>query len=384
MPRVSSVAALAANIRYEDEVSTPFVESWGVQVYVKATLDEGSVGWGEVLVYGSSMADAYLGALEDVIIPASVGEQVEDVSSVRSILSRIERLTFTAGLCGVVSGAIGGLEMSLMDALARLKGVPLWRLIGERRSDRVSVYASFPRYSRPQDAVRVAQRSVERGFTMIKLHQPPGEALDFVKAVREALGYDVKVAVDLNGGLPLDKAVEFVNSASRYELEWVEEPVWPVDDHRALAQLASRSPVPVAAGENEYSVRGLLDLARSGVSVVQPDISKLGGVLRMLDAVDALEREGVTIAPHLRPHRSFLAHAFVVHIASMRPSVGPVEWPSAQLATDALEAPELPVSSGLLDASGLVSSRGVGVSVREDVVSSRYRYVKGFRPLVFH
>lgn len=206
---------------------------------------------------------------------------------------------------------------------------------------------------------------------MVKPHQPPGEALDFTKALREALGFSVRVAIDLNGGLTRDGALDFLNAASRYEPEWVEEPIWPVDDHEALASIASKSPVPIAAGENEYSVRGLLDLARKGVSVVQPDISKLGGVLKMLDAVDALAGERVTIAPHLRPHRSFLAHAFTLHVAAIRPQVKLVEWPSAPLAADAFEAPRLSISSGLIDASGLLSSRGVGVAVREEVVRSR-------------
>lgn len=384
MPRIDSVSWLPAGIRYEDEIPTPFVDSWGAQLFVKVSLSDGSAGWGEVLAYGSSIVDAYAGVLEDVVAPAARGEQLDGVGRLRELLSRLERLLFTAGLCGVVNGALGGFEMAALDALARSSRSPLWSLLGASSRSEIPVYASLPRYSRPEDAVRAVERAVGWGFTMVKLHQPPGEALEYVRAVREAVGYDVDLALDLNGGLDREAALELANSLARYELEWVEEPVWPVDDRESLAWLASRSPIPVAAGENEHSLRGLLELARAGVKVVQPDISKLGGALKLLEAARALAKEGAIVAPHLRPHRSFLAHAFVLHVAAVEPDLGPVEWPSGPLAYDAFDAPRLEVRGGLLDASPLLGSAGVGVAVREDVVASRYRYSKAFRPLVFH
>ncbi len=82
----------------------------GVQLYVKVELGGDSVGWGgEVLVYGSGVVDAYMGVLNDVVVPATVGgKNIEGVEDIVALTNELEKLLFTGGLCGIVTGAMGG------------------------------------------------------------------------------------------------------------------------------------------------------------------------------------------------------------------------------------------------------------------------------------
>lgn len=136
----------------------------------------------------------------------------------------LEKVMLTAGNCGVVTGAISSIEMGLWDIKAKRLGTSLGDLLGGKIRERVPIYASFPRYRSQKDIVSTALKARERGFRMIKLHQPPSTALDALKEVREKVGYDLKVALDMNAPFDLHSAKKFVDGASKYEVEWIEEP----------------------------------------------------------------------------------------------------------------------------------------------------------------
>ncbi len=87
------------------------------------------------------------------------------------------------------------------------------------------------------------------------------------------------IALDLNAAFNSPgKAIKFLNEIHGYEPpRWVEEPTWPPNDKDSLRAVARESPVPIAAGENEYYVNEFKELAEAGVSYIQPDISKVGG-----------------------------------------------------------------------------------------------------------
>lgn len=383
MPVVRDIKAIPASIPYDDDPPTVFRDSWGVQLYVKVDLG-GVVGWGEVLVYGSGIVDSYMGVIKDVVAPALVNTTVESIGDINELTYRLDKLLFTAGLCGVVTGAMGGVEMALWDAYAKHIGRPLRDLLGAPRRDRVPVYASFPRYERVDYVLRAVDKALGRGFTMVKLHEHYSKVPETLRAIRERFGYGVKVAVDLNAPFETaEKALSFIDGISRYEPYWVEEPTWPPNNHGLLGQVASKSPIPVAAGENEYNIWGLNSLKSVGVSYIQPDISKVGGVSRMVKIVKELAESHVKIAPHHRPHRPILAHTYTLHIASVIDDVVTVEWPLAEWPRDLMDA-ELEIMNGEIDISKLAKHSGVGVNVNEEVFMGKYRYTGGFKPLIFH
>jgi len=378
MPRLLSIKPIPASIPYIDEPQSEFTESWGVQLFIKASFNS-LVGWGEVLVYGSGIVDAYIGVI-NVIASLLRDIDVNSVNDAADMVDKMEKVLFTGGLCGVVSGAIGGVEMAILDGLAKSLNVNIGDLLGHRSRDNIPVYASFPRYSRVEDVVKAVDKALDRGFTMVKLHQPVKNVGDAIRAVREAYGYDLRVALDLNAPFnSVDKALGFISSINRYELYWVEEPLWPPNDYDMLRELTRKSPVPITAGENEYTLYGFRRLMESGVAYVQPDISKVGGVLRFMRIVKEAENHGIQVAPHLRPHRSMLAHVFTLHVASVLGNVSIVEWPLAPPPGN-LFNPTLTIRNGTIEVPG---NAGVGVNVNEELLLAQYAYHLAERMLRF-
>ena len=380
MPKLNAVKPIPISIQYIDDPPTVFQDSWGHQLYIKVELGN-SVGWGEVLVYGSSIVDSYIGVFNDVIIPATVGEVIEGVDDISRVINMLEKLLFTAGLCGVVTGAIGGLEMALWDALGKYLNKPINELLGLRIRDKVPVYASFPRYSKVDYVVKAVDKALNSGFNIVKLHQHVNDTIESIKAIRESMGYGIKVALDLNAAFnKLEDALGFLNKVHRYEPYWVEEPVWPPNNYELLAYVADKSPVPIAAGENEYYTYGFRELARIRLMYVQPDVSKVGGLIRFTDIVKELAKLSKPVAPHHRPHKSILTHLYTLHAASVMDNIAIVEWPLSWV-RDIYDV-NVEVKDGEVDLSRLTSS-GVGVNVIEDALL-KYPRISKYAPLVFH
>jgi len=381
MPVIRDVKTIPISIPYIDDPPTVFRDSWGVQLYVRVSLGD-VVGWGEVLVYGSGIVDAYAGVINDVIAPAVTNEEVNSINDIGRLVNKLEKLLFTGGLCGVITGAIGGFEMALWDALGRYLGKSISDLLGARVRDRVPVYASFPRYSSIDYVVRAVGKALDSGFTMVKLHQHPDETIDAIRAVRERFGYDLKVALDINAAFNnLERALDFLSRVYRYEPYWVEEPTWPLNDYELLGIVVSKSPIPIAAGENEYYIGGFRELARLGLAYIQPDISKVGGLLRFIEVVKAVNGLGKSVTPHHRPHKSILAHTYTLHVASVIDGITLVEWPLAWI--NEIYDEEVTVRNGEIDITNLVKRKGVGLGIREEILS-KYPYEKKYTPLIFH
>lgn len=378
MPIIKSIRAFPLSITYNDDPSSEFSEAWGVQLFIKANIDE-YAGWGEVLVYGSGVINAYLGVINDILIHVVNGIEVNDINDIRTMVEKLDKILFTGGLCGIINGAIGGIEMAILDAYARYKGNSLSELIGTRARNSVPVYASFPRYSSISDILTAVNHALERGHKAIKLHQPFTNVMESIRAVRDKYGYDIGIAIDLNAPFKdVDKAIELINKLHKYEPMWVEEPMWPPNDYDTIAELASKSPVPIAIGENEYSAYGFKKIINAGVKYIQPDISKVGGVFKFMDIVKIIKKHGIPVAPHHRPHRSILAHAFTLSVASIEDGVSIIEWPLALPPRD-LFLESIEIRNG----NALIPSRpGVGVSITEERLES-YKYRSALRVLPF-
>ncbi len=382
MPKIKDVKVIPASIPYEDEPPSEFIESWGTQLYVKLELDE-FVGYGEVLVYGSGIVDSYLGVFENAIIPSLLGKEIESSKDIVDIVQILQKLLFTAGLCGVVNGAIGGIEMALWDAISRFKKLPLSNMLGRPVRSSIPVYASFPRYSSTDLVIKAVEKALSQGFDMIKLHQDALSTKECLKAIRKDFGFDLKVACDLNASLTFGKAVDFIKEIEKYEPFWIEEPVWPPNDHKTLRKVAKNAPIPIVAGENEYQIYGFRELANSDLKYVQPDISKVGGINSFLYITSYLLKRNKLVAPHLRPHRSILAHVYTLQLASLIQDIFTVEWPLASV-PDGVFSVKVPVKDGQANISDILKRVGVGIEIDESYLLSKYRYTKKFRPLQFH
>ena len=284
-----------------------WVEQWSRQLYVKASAHK-ETGWGEVLCTAGNDPTSYAEMVR-TLSPLVKGKEVSNPTEIWNLL---QRYVFSGGT-GVTTGAISGIDIAIWDLNARENGVPLYRMLGGERK-KISRYVSLSRY-RQSDLVPAVRGLLSKGFHSIKLHQSPNDTIVALRNVREALGYDFELMADINCGFELEAARKFATAASRFELKWIEEPIWPPDDYDSIAQI--NKIMPVAAGENVFTINEFRRLVKlDALSYYQPDISKAGGITAVTEIVKMLKAEGKQVAFHCRPHNGWVTIAASAHIAS--------------------------------------------------------------------
>jgi len=173
---------------------------------------------------------------------------------------------------GERSVAVGTIDMAVWDAVAKIAGKPLFRLLAERHGvepdPRVFVYAAGGYYYPGKDlgALRREMRSyVDRGYTVVKMKIGSGLDLDRerIEAVLDEIGDQAQLAVDANGRLDLDGAIAYAHMLRDYPLFWYEEAGDPLD-YALQAALAEHYPGPMATGENLFSHQDARNLLRYG------------------------------------------------------------------------------------------------------------------------
>jgi L-alanine-DL-glutamate epimerase-like enolase superfamily enzyme len=174
---------------------------------------------------------------------------------------------------GERSVAVGTIDMAVWDAVAKIAGRPLFRLLAERHGreadPRVFVYAAGGYYYPGKDlrALRAEMRSyLDRGYNVVKMKiggAPLEEDLARIEAVLAEIGRDARLAVDANGRFDLGTAISYAKALRDYPLFWYEEPGDPLD-YRLQAALAEFYPGPMATGENLFSHQDARNLLRHG------------------------------------------------------------------------------------------------------------------------
>lgn len=363
------VSILPASIPYVDNPMPEWVDEWGVQLFTKVNLGD-YAGYGEVLIAGSGIISAYIGVFEDLIIPYL--ENVE-VVSINEVVEKLEKMLYSAGLCSITLGSISGVETALWHVFSKMRNMKIYEFFGGKIRDRVPVYASFPRYKSVDDIVSAVKVAIDRGFTLVKLHQQPQMIEDALKKIREIFGFEIKIAIDFNSAFDYSSALSFLNKIHRYEIEWYEEPIYPPNDYDNLKRLAEK--FPISAGENEYTINSFRKLIESGIEYVQPDISKIGGYLKMIKVIDLAESYGVKVMPHLRPQRSGIALFHTLQLALAKRNIVQVEFPLAQIPSELFNA-EFNINNGLVKVPE-------DVSLNEEILREKYNFTRKLRILKF-
>jgi D(-)-tartrate dehydratase len=277
-----------------------------------------------VIGYGFNSNGRYAprGLLQDRFIPRLLG------ADPRSLLTddgdnldphRIWAALMTGekpGGHGERSVAVGVLDMAVWDAVAKIEGKPLWRLLADRyrggeADERVWVYAAGGYYQPGKDlsALQDEMRSyLAMGYATVKMKiggAPLAEDLRRIEAVLEVVGAGENLAVDANGRFDLDTALAYADALAPYGLRWYEEAGDPLDYH-LQARLAEVYPGPLATGENLFSVQDARNLLRYGGmrpdrDVLQFDCALSYGLVEYLRILDALTDHGWswrTVVPH--------------------------------------------------------------------------------------
>ncbi|MGD9804907.1 MAG: mandelate racemase/muconate lactonizing enzyme family protein [Hyphomicrobiaceae bacterium] len=199
--------------------------------------------------------------------------------------------------------SLSAIETALWDIRAKAAGLPMHKLLGAVR-DKVPVYWSGGLWLTMSidELQREATERIAAGYRAMKLRIARGDdraTVERVKAVREAIGPDVKLMVDANQTLDVAGAIRLANQLAEFDLTWFEEPV-PYYDHRGEAEIAAACPIPIASGESEYLARGMAEMAEMRCcQTLMPDLQRMGGIGEFIKGAHMAERHGVVVSSHL-------------------------------------------------------------------------------------
>lgn len=263
---------------------------------VEVECTDGAVGWGEAFGLPHPIMTASL--ITAVIAPALVGLEVaEPVAATADLRDYFAALGHTRG---PAMEALSAVDIALWDLDARRNGKPLAALLGGAPGAVRAYVGSVAFLDAPAQSADKARGFVADGFGGVKLKVGRGLAVDraHAEAVRDAIGPDVELMLDANAGYDVDTAIVLARALEDLDIAWLEEPI-PPDDPAALAAVRRAVRIPIAAGENEFTLAQFEALAKAGaVDILQPNITRAGGVSGFV-AIDRLcARHGIALAPH--------------------------------------------------------------------------------------
>ncbi len=284
----------------------------GHYVLVRVADDAGRVGLGEASVTSVWSGETQAGAvalIQEVLAPLVVGADPFDTEWVSR---RMDRASFGN------SFAKAALEMALLDLQGRTLGVPVYKLLGGKDASAGGVRLKFVVGAvEPDVAAGRARRVVERGWKAIKVkvgrHEHPRVDVDRLTAVRDAIGPDVWLSVDANGGYTVEQAVWAAPRFARLNVALFEQPTRR-GDHRAMAEVRRRSDVLVMADESVFTAQDALEVIRhDAADVLSLYPGKHGGIRATQQIAKLAEAAGVpcTIGSNLERE---VATAAMVHV----------------------------------------------------------------------
>ena len=279
-------------------------------VLVKVTTAGGLTGWGESHHGRAHTAIAKL--IETTLRQLVLGMDAADAVGVWAKIYKMQ-----LGSHGMGAGtclAMSGIDLALWDIRGQATGMPLCRLLGGTRKA-IPAYAGGVSlgYQEPAKLVDEARKSIEAGFKAIKLRvgDSPARDIERIRAVRKAFGDELVILTDANTGYSVADARAAMPAMDELRVGWLEEP-FPAHDYRSYRMAAGFGRTPLAAGENHFTRFEFNRVLEDGsISILQPDLSKTGGITEALRIAAMASAYKLPIHPH--SSMTGLNHAASIH-----------------------------------------------------------------------
>lgn len=266
---------------------------WHETVLVRVETDSGHVGWGEGFGhFGASPVT--LAALHNLIAPLCCGAVLK---TPQALGAELERKLHPLGASGPVTYALSGLDIALWDVLGKARGQSISAMLAEQPATTLPAYASLIRYAEPDLVAEECRAAVSRGYGAVKLHETTAQAVRAASEVTKPR--KLPLMVDVNCAWSVDEALGVLSQLRDIPLHWLEEPTWPPDSLSALGRLRQPGGPAIAVGENAFSRWTLAEMAATGVvDILQPSVTKLGGISGLIEVMRAAKTHSVGVAPH--------------------------------------------------------------------------------------
>jgi L-alanine-DL-glutamate epimerase-like enolase superfamily enzyme len=405
-------------------LKTAVVEGNFDWTFVRIETDEGIRGLGEC--FFAPGLTAILRSLE----PLLMGEDPRDI---HRLFRKLQMATSGAGsVAGIIYNAISGIEAALWDVLGQWLGAPIYRLLGGKFRDKIRIYAdchggealecldevlrsrsaswaskalqhSARDYfgeageespASPEAYRRQALAKRSDGFTALKFDlDVPGtqgsdphnrvlsnraidHMLSLIAAVHDAVGKDTDISVDCHWRYNASDVVKLARELEPFRLLWLEDPV-PPDNIAALKEVHARVRVPIATGENLFLFNGFQEIiAQHALSIVTPDVQKVGGLSVARDVAHFADVHGMPVAPHnISSPVGTLASA---HFCAAIPNFLALEFHASEVPfwNDLIDGLPKPLIQG-----GFITVHdkpGLGVTLNEEIARRYARKGEGF------
>lgn len=309
-------------------------------VIVKITTDDGIEGIGEC--YGIPVSgDIACAMVEDTFERFIVGE---DPHNIETMFRRVYSAGFTQRPDVSMMGVFSGIEIAIWDIIGKAHDQPIFQLLGGKFHERIRTYTYlYPKHlSAGEDTVDVyhdgdaaAERALEyldMGFTAIK--QDPVGPYSFqggrelslhelsraeynVKCIREAVGDRADILLGTHGQMTTASAIRLARRIEIYDPLWFEEPC-PPDQMEAIGRVAKATSIPIATGERLTTRVEFHQALQVGVSILQPDVGRSGGIWETKKIAVIAELFNAQIAPHI--YCGPIAHAAAAHVSFSSPN----------------------------------------------------------------
>ncbi len=308
-------------------------------VLVRVTTDNGLTGVGEC--YGIPFCgEVACRMVEDIFSRYLAGLAPQEMET---MFRRVYSAGFTQRPDLSLMGVFSGLEMAVWDILGKAYEQPVYNLIGGRFHERLRTYTYlYPDilpedergdvYHEPEPACRAALKYLERGFTALK--QDPagpysfqgGRELSLVelarcqenfRALRETVGNRADLLFGTHGQMTTSSAIRLARRLEEFDPLWFEEPC-PPDQLESLARIAAATSIPVATGERLTTRVEFHQALKAGVTILQPDVGRSGGIWETRKIAQLAELFNAQIAPHI--YCGPVAHAAATHVGFASPN----------------------------------------------------------------
>ena len=281
---------------------------------IKVYTNQGVYGLGEV-------RDAGVEGIALILKPYLLGRNPLDIEN---ILKTVRPFTGS----GRMSGGFSAVDMALHDIAGKVYGVPAYRLVGEKKHDRIRIYADTTDHKDPKVYAERMRKRKEMGITFFKmdLHtslvtdrpnavndrgvatdKGLGYLCEFIAAIRDVIGWSAPLAADHFGPLNVQDSIRYAKAFEPYQLAWAEDLLqiregnhFPWQNWRGYKAITEATTTPTNTGEDIFGLedgfRPLID--NHAVDVIHPDIESSGGLLETKKIADYAEMAGIQVAMH--------------------------------------------------------------------------------------
>ncbi|HTJ56478.1 MAG TPA: mandelate racemase/muconate lactonizing enzyme family protein [Devosiaceae bacterium] len=341
-------------------------------LFCRIETDSGIHGWGEAYVTAEKekAVDEYLRAMA----PYLIGRSPFNIRHTGQVL--FDDFVIRRSSLGFLS-AWSAIEMAMWDIVGKQAGLPLHDLLGGASRERVRVYANGW-----ADEPGTMDQNIERalkvkalGYTALKFDPMPGPwrtfihredeafALNYVKLMREALGPDMEILVEMHRRLAPSYAIRLGRLFAEYDIQYYEEPCLS-DNIDLVAEVRRSQPIPVVTGETIYTRE---DYARvfekRAADILNPDICAIGGVSALMDIAVMALPHAVAIAPH-NNNSTLAGLAATLHVSAVIPNFLMAECFINRLdACDEIAKSKIKVEGGWAE---LPTAPGLGIDIDVD------------------